>query len=662
MTLALQWRPMRKTFLILTCLFPTALAAQSIVVVPPQQCVWRIGDDPNWAAPDLDESAWQPYSTLKLDPSQSRIWIRCHLLPMALGGINQPAVQVRLAAAYELFMNGVRVGSNGDLRRGFLSMDTIRIFPILPPFAGNRSNLLTLRIVYRFAALGAANGPHAPEIRLGQVQALRDNRAGVLLLSLHNDLILFGPMVVLGIVGLVLLGFSIPDRNNPEPILLGLSCLSLGILFVDNFCGTMMTNEPAWANLGLWSLASSANTLAQASFYFALARKRIPVWFRLLIAASFVCAAWPLVELLFPPQPALRLDSIDNSIVVPGCFILLAIVLGCGPFVAFWPYRRIPARMRAVAGVTAAWGVVLVVFFLTLATNYIPGVPNFFLSRESTLFSAQSTVQACVVAALIALVVRNQRLIADQRSALAGEMEAAQKIQRALIPASIDSLSGFKIGVAFLPAREVGGDFYSCRILPGNRQRILLGDVSGKGAAAAMTAAVLLGAAERRENDLPAELLRHLNLVLCDMRLGGFATCLCADISADGALVVADAGHLPPYRDGREIEIDSGLPLGITPNVEYGETTLRIELGTMLTFLSDGVVEARNTQGELFGFERTASISTQSAESIAQAAQAFGQEDDITVLTLTFAPTGAISSLSAFGTGTAPAPVGSERR
>ena len=122
------------------------------------------------------------------------------------------------------------------------------------------------------------------------------------------------------------------------------------------------------------------------------------------------------------------------------------------------------------------------------------------------------------------------------------------------------------------------------------------------------------------------------------MRLGGFATCVCADISEDGELTLANAGHLAPYCNGEEIPLDSSLPLGIYHHAEYSETTLKLAPGDQLTFLSDGVVEAQSPTGELFGFDRTAAISTQSAEAIAAAAQAFGQEDDITVLTLTFAP------------------------
>ena len=190
--------------------------------------------------------------------------------------------------------------------------------------------------------------------------------------------------------------------------------------------------------------------------------------------------------------------------------------------------------------------------------------------------------------------------------------------------------------------RDVGGDFYSCRILPGNRQRILLGDVSGKGAAAAMTAAVLLGAAQKREDESPAALLQHLNGVLNDMHLGGFATCLCAELTANGTLTVANAGHLAPYRNGEELPVPGGLPLGIAADTTYEETSEKLVAGDRLTFVSDGVVEATNASRELYGFERTRAISDQPAAAIAETAECWGQEDDITVLSLTFAPVGAV--------------------
>jgi serine phosphatase RsbU (regulator of sigma subunit) len=153
-----------------------------------------------------------------------------------------------------------------------------------------------------------------------------------------------------------------------------------------------------------------------------------------------------------------------------------------------------------------------------------------------------------------------------------------------------------------------------------------------------MAAAVLLGAAQGRDTYSPATLLDHLNNVLTKMHLGGFATCLCAELSAAGTLTLANAGHLPPYRNGEEMKLEPGLPLGITVDATYGEAEVHLLPGDSLTFISDGVVEAHSASGELFGFERTAAISHRAAEEIASVAQSFGQEDDITVLKLHFAP------------------------
>jgi serine phosphatase RsbU (regulator of sigma subunit) len=134
------------------------------------------------------------------------------------------------------------------------------------------------------------------------------------------------------------------------------------------------------------------------------------------------------------------------------------------------------------------------------------------------------------------------------------------------------------------------------------------------------------------------EILRELNRSLTGNLHGGFVTCLAMRIHADGAVALANAGHLAPYHNGVEIPMSPSRPLGIIVDAEYTETSLRLTPGDTFTFFSDGVVEAQSPTGELFGFERTGSISRKSAQEIADVAQAFGQEDDITVLTLQFAP------------------------
>jgi serine phosphatase RsbU (regulator of sigma subunit) len=123
---------------------------------------------------------------------------------------------------------------------------------------------------------------------------------------------------------------------------------------------------------------------------------------------------------------------------------------------------------------------------------------------------------------------------------------------------------------------------------------------------------------------------------------GGFTTCLAAHLTADGLLTMANAGHLPPYLNGVEIEIPGSLPLGILPRADYESTTVLLQPGDRLTFVSDGVVEAqskphaKSQSTALFGFDRTRQLSLRPAAEIADAARLFGQTDDITVVTVEF--------------------------
>ena len=108
--------------------------------------------------------------------------------------------------------------------------------------------------------------------------------------------------------------------------------------------------------------------------------------------------------------------------------------------------------------------------------------------------------------------------------------------------------------------------------------------------------------------------------------------------------MLANAGHLPPYRNGRELPMPGALPLGMLTGVSYELITTQLMPGDRLTFVSDGVVEAQNRSGELLGFDRTQELSTQSAAEIAEIANRFGQVDDITVVTIEFVGSPAVGN------------------
>jgi sigma-B regulation protein RsbU (phosphoserine phosphatase) len=98
--------------------------------------------------------------------------------------------------------------------------------------------------------------------------------------------------------------------------------------------------------------------------------------------------------------------------------------------------------------------------------------------------------------------------------------------------------------------------------------------------------------------------------------------------------VIANAGHLPPYLNSQEIALAGSLPLGVLPDINYEESRFFLHPGDRVLLLSDGVVEARHANGELFGFDRVRTLSQESAVYLAEAAKSFGQQDDITVLTV----------------------------
>jgi hypothetical protein len=217
------------------------------------------------------------------------------------------------------------------------------------------------------------------------------------------------------------------------------------------------------------------------------------------------------------------------------------------------------------------------------------------------------------------------------------DLEQAQEVQRLLISRHAPDVPGWNIESEYRPAREVGGDFF--QVLPGNDGSLLVvvGDVSGKGLQAAMTVSAIVGALRDSAQRQPGQVLAHLNRVLFG-QTAGFVTCSAALISDCGDVTVANAGHLPPYCNGAELPVPNGLPLGVIPKADYEEEAFDLAPGDHLTFLSDGVIEARDSKGELFGFERMAGLAGKSAAEIADLAQRWGQEDDITVLTVARAP------------------------
>ncbi len=268
----------------------------------------------------------------------------------------------------------------------------------------------------------------------------------------------------------------------------------------------------------------------------------------------------------------------------------------------------------------------------------MPGVLEVPLPLPPFTFQTGILLHLVFLLALLVFLIRRFTMARQQEERLAGEFEAARQVQQVLLPDALDQCPGFTVECIYRPADEVGGDFFQqiadsrCGML------IVVGDVSGKGLSAAMLVSVLVGAirAEAAHGTDPAVLLASLNDRMMGRLHGGFTTCLAAHLTGSGVLTIANAGHLPPYLNGVEISVPGSLPLGILAHERYECTTVRLSQGDRLTFVSDGVVEAQARSGELFGFDRTRDMSRLPAAQIADAARAFGQLDDITVVTVEF--------------------------
>ena len=276
---------------------------------------------------------------------------------------------------------------------------------------------------------------------------------------------------------------------------------------------------------------------------------------------------------------------------------------------------------------------------------------------------ALQTAAAIEKSLLISEMVSNAR----ERAAIAAELHAASTVQQLLLQSASRPTPRFTVDSVYLPASEVGGDFFYVAPAPDGSITAIAGDVSGKGITAAMRVAMILGALRRETSHDPAQILHALNETLVALNSPAltpinpatdnlaqpthaqplpaqpppaqisFTTAVCLHIALSGHFTLANAGHVNPYLSGRELLTPPALPLGLVPDQHFELVSGHLAPGQTLVLLSDGVPEARSASGELYGFDRTQASAHHPAPEIARRAQSFGQEDDITVLSLSLA-------------------------
>jgi hypothetical protein len=447
--------------------------------------------------------------------------------------------------------------------------------------------------------------------------------------------------------------------------------------------------------VGYYTCTVISGIVGIAVLYLFLVRpvEREYLWFAVIVLAQ--CADWVLSIALqiwaFPPIPIYDfLDGFLQAVAFGATFLFISrilsapigkwgrfqlILLAISPFCAilYWPQWTTPAISAATQLILQLPAILWPIYLLVrhalrrnqdarllliptlLATGYFafdnlsivlfqagllqrPAFMDQPLPLPPFTLRIQTILDLVFLLAMLIFLIRRFSLARRREERLAAEFEAARQVQQVLLPDQLEPCPGFRVEAVYEPAESLGGDFFQQIADSRGGMTIVVGDVSGKGLPAAMIVSVLVGAirTEAAHGAGPLQMLQSLNQRMIGRAHGGFVTCLAAHISASGRLTLANAGHLPPYRNGEELPLPGSVPLGIIDQPDYESITLNLDYDDRLVFLSDGVVEAQSRSGELFGFDRTRQISHLPAAEIAHRAQLHGQQDDITVLTIEF--------------------------
>jgi hypothetical protein len=636
-----------------TAHFSVTLGESSVALDGPWK--FHTGDDSSWSAPNFDDSGW---GTMDLTPppgsADETIGDSGDLPGWTASGypdysgyawyrikINVQGASRRLAIkmpdqaddAYQVFVNGKQIGSFGKFTDHHVTAySTLPEEFRLPKGVGNGTITIAIRTWMDSATPFSspdAGGLHGPPILgyaslIGALTQLDyDETAHQFVSSFIEWLILFMAMIMA-------LALFWLDREENAYLWLALVCL------------VTLLSDSILLSVNLYAWIGQTTALILRDVLLSPVRIGLWVlfwgyWFRIWSIARLHRLVWSLVGVLMIGTALLRPPLYGEHVPVHfAAFInplLLVVKLALGVLLFFVTYRGL-TRQKTEGGmaVTAVLLVFVANYQREMRLIHIP------ISYPILGFDVALGTIATVVSLLLITVMLLNRFFLSQRQKEIWKLEIqqAQQVQQILIPNQLPEIPGFTIDSEYRPAREVGGDFF--QVLPGDLPGsvlIVVGDVTGKGMQAGMLVAVIVGAlrAAALHSSDPVQMLHEVNVQLCE-RQHASATCQILYIDADGNATLANAGQLPPYLNGKEMEIEGALPLGTIPDADHSVTSFTLHPGDSLILMSDGIVEAQDAHGNLLGFDRITELlqSSTSATDIATAAQNFGQEDDILVL------------------------------
>jgi hypothetical protein len=630
---------------------------QSIV---PLNGPWKfhIGDNPAWADPNFDDSGWE---TVDLTPKSGSFGPIAGLAGYVPGwtakghpgysGYAWYRIRVRVAApagqklaltgpanvddAYQVFADGRLLGGFGKFPQSgppVMYESQPRIFALPQPQenpAGTR--VLAFRVWMDPSTLTTdpdAGGMHTAPL-LGEAGVVRARYQLDWLAQVRASG--SAPIDAAIFLLLAVLALSLRLFDPADPVYLWLAGLFL-----------LIAADTLVFALGVWTELLSGETVSLL----------LHVLLRPLILGGWAMLWWVWFRLRRPPWVPLLIAGL---VLVYGLADGVAehLLLAGLPAAAVPAFHALSLAARLLFLALLVWIVVRGVWqqgregWLALPAVVLVGIAQFetelrLLHLRVNWFPFGVVVTLgqialfLLVGAIGALLVRRALLSVRRQREMTLDVKQAQEVQQVLIPMALPPVPGLTIESEYRPAQQVGGDFFQILPNPADESVLLVaGDVTGHGLQAGMLVALIVGAIRNQASHShdPLIMLQKLNERLLGREQAN-ATCLALRIGRDGACTLANAGHLPPYVNGKEIPMPGALPLGMIEGAEFSLMNFRVNEGDRLILMSDGVAEAMDEDGQIFGFERINELLQKNltAAQIADATQKFGQQDDITVL------------------------------
>ena len=634
---------------------------------------WRVGISANPAAasPDFDDSGWAirdasdsmsdvsdedqaggPSGLKKLESEARNVrrfaWFRLHLKLAPNHGPVSLLVELPVSQAtsmgigdtgpgLDVFANGKRInpeGPHGDAPQHFQAISRIYDLNLAPT---ETSLTLVIRTPYIPFGYSSYTGFFANRhFRLG----VREDLDRSLGLWIASNLFERLPRLVVSILLLVLSAFLLAlyfaQKGHIEYLWLALHELLQAPVAFFELAGSSARLDSLWYAAVVVQL-----TVISAYVYFefliaflALRPKRrwVKWYIRLLRFTSPILAGVGPTLLLVGHSKAIGV-ALAIVFLGSGLWILSWLLFIFATLIVSTMRRNFEAGLLLVPLVLGGIGVIEPLFAAGMSdwSGHPYRSPLTWQAGPIPIHFASIADFTSILVIVLIIFVRFLRIQRDQERA-SSELAAARSVQELMIPLEKLATPGFEVDSIYSPATEVGGDFFHVQTTGDGGLLVVIGDVAGKGLKAAMNVSMLMGALRRTTERSPAKILESLNRVLTGSE--SFTTCQAAWFGANGELVVANAGHLPPYLNSQEVSVPGALPLGVLPEMHYEEVKLYLHPGDRILLMSDGVVEARRPSGEIFGFDRVHNLSNQTAFYVAEAAKDFGQEDDITVLSV----------------------------